>query len=63
MPSRRVLVDEFHVAIFVPRELSTARAAAVRRALSRRHFTRELRRLLVRALTGVSSAITVHISR
>jgi hypothetical protein len=63
MSCRLVLVDEFRVAIFVPRELSTARATAVRQALSRPQFTCELRRLVVWALVEASSTVTVRISR
>ncbi|HEY2784542.1 MAG TPA: hypothetical protein VGJ05_06150 [Fimbriiglobus sp.] len=63
MPARLVLIDELQVSVLVPPDLPPDRVAAVRRALARPLFVRELRRLVYLALRGTSSALTVRISR
>jgi hypothetical protein len=63
MASRLILIDELHVAVFIPRDLPKSRTDAVRRFLARPSFTLECRRLVYQALRGVSSAVTVRISR
>ena len=45
-----VLLDEFHVSLFVPADLDEPQVAAVRRILDRPAFRARLRRILRRLL-------------
>ena len=62
---RKLLIEEFHVGLFVPRQLSAKEGAAIRRTLRSPAFMQALRQALRKTLGRFSSlnTTTVTISR
>ena len=65
MSDDRVLLDEFHVSVYVPADLPDDEAAGVRAALAGEGVRRELRRAVRRRLRrdGVTLPVAVRVTR
>jgi hypothetical protein len=63
--SRTLLIEEFHVGLFVPRQLPAKDGAAIRRTLRSSSFALKLREALLETVGRFASldTITVKISR
>jgi hypothetical protein len=48
--AKQILMDQFHVSVFVPRDLPGAEYEAIRRALDGSHFRARLKRAVRRVL-------------
>lgn len=62
---RRLLIEEFHVSLFIPRDLTAKEVGRIRRTLQSPSFSRKLRQAVVASTSGFTSlnALTVKISR
>lgn len=65
MPARRVLLEEFHLSILIPKEVSNFEARAMNRVLTSRRFQLRLRRSLEELLHlyPALTRTTVRVSR
>ena len=62
---RRLLIEEFHVSLFVPHHISAKEVALVRRTLRSPSFGRKLRQAMMEFASGFTAlnALTLKISR
>ena len=62
---RKLLIEEFHVSLFIPQHLSAKKVAVVRRTLQSPSFGRRFRRAVQEAASEFTplNALTVKISR
>jgi hypothetical protein len=62
---RALLIEEFHVSLFVPHQLSAKKAAAIRRTLRSQTFARRLRQAVANVIEHNRhlEALVVKISR
>jgi hypothetical protein len=62
---RRLLIEEFHVSLFIPQDLSAKEIASVRRTLRSQSFERKHRQAVTELASGFTSlsSLTLKISR
>ena len=59
---KAVLLDEFHLGFFVPRDLSDPEGEAIRRILTSAYFRRQLRKGCVEVANRFSGLKTVRVT-
>jgi hypothetical protein len=59
---KRVLIEEFHVSVFVPRGLSEVECISVRRTLNGKRFRADLRRVIQTVVRRHPSLKKVHVT-